>query len=270
MKTLLRIQLVLFSLMFIARLTNAQNITAHFTSPSFSVCKGDSICFTDSSTSPTYPITTWKWNFNDGNYSNLQNPCHAFNLASTYSVCLTIKNSNNDSDIVCHTVTVNPLPFITITAIPDSILPGATDTLIASGGISYIWNDCSCRDTLYVSPIIDTYYCVTGTDINGCSDTACSFIYIMSIAGIQHYDNFKSISPNPFSLTATLQSNHIFKNAILKLYNAKGQQVKLIRNISGQTITLFRDQLPSGLYYTQLTENNMIYITDKIIISDTP
>ena len=73
--------------------------------------------------------------------------------------------------------------------------------------------------------------------------------------------------PNPFSTQTTLQTDNLFKNVTLTVYNSCGQQVKQLNNISGQTVTLFRDNLPSGLYFLCLTEDNKIYI-DKLVIID--
>lgn len=74
--------------------------------------------------------------------------------------------------------------------------------------------------------------------------------------------------PNPFSSQMTLQTNNILKNATLTIYNSFGQQVTQIKNISGQTLTLHRDNLSSGLYFLQLTQDNKILTTDKIVITD--
>jgi len=81
-------------------------------------------------------------------------------------------------------------------------------------------------------------------------------------------DNFVNIYPNPFSSQTTLQTDNLFKNATLTVYNSYGQTVKQIKNISGQTITLFRDNIPSGLYFLRLTQDNKTFSADKLIITD--
>ncbi|MES2397313.1 MAG: T9SS type A sorting domain-containing protein, partial [Bacteroidota bacterium] len=81
-------------------------------------------------------------------------------------------------------------------------------------------------------------------------------------------ENKLFVFPNPFSFSTTLTTNDIFKNAILTVYNSFGQQVKQIKNISGQTFTLYRDNFPSGLYYIRLIRNNKLIMTDKLIITD--
>ncbi len=82
-------------------------------------------------------------------------------------------------------------------------------------------------------------------------------------------DNFVlKISPNPFSTQTTLVTNRNLKNATLTLYNSIGIQVKQIKNISGQAITLSRDDLSNGLYFIRLIEGNATLITNKLVITD--
>ncbi len=77
-----------------------------------------------------------------------------------------------------------------------------------------------------------------------------------------------NIYPNPFSCSTTLRTGKLLKNATLTVYNCSGQRVKQIKNISGQTVTLMRDNLPSGLYFIQLTQDNTTIIVDKLVIAD--
>jgi hypothetical protein len=76
------------------------------------------------------------------------------------------------------------------------------------------------------------------------------------------------VFPNPFSSYTTFETNKILINATLIIYNSFGQQVKQIKNISGRSIILERDNLPGGLYVIRLCENNKTISTKKIIITD--
>lgn len=76
------------------------------------------------------------------------------------------------------------------------------------------------------------------------------------------------ISPNPFSLQTVLQTNNLLHNATLTIDNRFGQTIKQINHISGRTVTLFRDNLPSGLYFVRLTEDNKVIATKKLTIAD--
>lgn len=56
------------------------------------------VWFFDNSTS-TMPITSWDWDFGDGNTSTEQDPIHTYADAGTYYVCLTIESA--DSGVSC-------------------------------------------------------------------------------------------------------------------------------------------------------------------------
>jgi hypothetical protein len=58
--------------------------------------------FTDNSLGT---ITTWFWDFGDGNTSTFQNPNHQYTIPNTYSVCLTVTTGNGCVDTFCGNVT---------------------------------------------------------------------------------------------------------------------------------------------------------------------
>lgn len=91
--------------------------------------------------------------------------------------------------------------------------------------------------------------------------------FLTSVNENSSYTNPNSVYPNPFSSQTTVKTNKIFKDATLTIYNSIGQQVKKIKNISGQTVTISRDNLRSGLYFLRLTDENKTY-TNKIVITD--
>lgn len=74
------------------------------------------------------------------------------------------------------TVIVNSLP--TITANNQTICSGSAATLIASGGMTYIWNTGSTSSSIVVFPPFTSSYTVTGTDVNGCSNTAVGLVTV--------------------------------------------------------------------------------------------
>ncbi len=89
---------------------------------------------------------------------------------TTYSVTGTDANGCRNSDDI--TVTVNPLPTVSIFANDESICEGETATLTASGANAYVWEDGSTTNPREVSPTSTTTYSVRGTDANGCKNTA--------------------------------------------------------------------------------------------------
>ena len=88
--------------------------------------------------------------------------------------------------------------------------------------------------------------------------------------GVGHVMNMveMNISPNPFSTSTTLHSSVLLNNATLTVYNCFGQKVKEEKNITGQSITLTQDGLPSGLYFIRLMQNSKTLATEKIIVTD--
>ncbi|OFX35673.1 MAG: hypothetical protein A2X08_12535 [Bacteroidetes bacterium GWA2_32_17] len=118
------------------------------------------------------------------------------------------------------------------------------------------------------SPCIDAGDLTLSDPDGSISDIGAFYFPLPVQVNENNSENTFSLFPNPFSTQTILQTDKVFTNAILTLYNSLGQQVKQIKNISGQTITLFRDNLTSGLYFLRLTQDNKVITTDKLIISD--
>lgn len=74
--------------------------------------------------------------------------------------------------------------------------------------------------------------------------------------------------PNPFSTQATLLTEGVLTNATLVVENCIGQAVRQINNINGTTITFNREDLPSGIYFIRLTQEEQLIGTEKLIITD--
>ena len=81
-------------------------------------------------------------------------------------------------------------------------------------------------------------------------------------------NHFFTSFPNPFINSTTIQTSGNLNNATLTICNSFGQTVKQVNNMEGQTVTLFRDNLPSGLYFILLTKNNEIIAVEKLVITD--
>lgn len=89
--------------------------------------------------------------------------------------------------------------------------------------------------------------------------------------GIQNYQLFNKnikIFPNPFSTETIIESDYTFKNATLSIEDSFGRTIKSMKNIYGQKIILNRENLPSGLYYVRLSENNKLVTIAKLIVVD--
>jgi len=74
--------------------------------------EGSLVNFTDTSTSWPDVIAGWSWGFGDDGTSNKQNPAHAYGDDGTYTVILTITNSNGYQETVSHDVVIIDVPPI--------------------------------------------------------------------------------------------------------------------------------------------------------------
>lgn len=82
--------------------TTNQPPVAAFTSS----CSSLTCAFTSTSSDPDGTISSYSWNFGDGQTSTLQNPSHAYGAAGIYTVALTVTDNGGATNTVTHPVTV--------------------------------------------------------------------------------------------------------------------------------------------------------------------
>ncbi|MBI3502925.1 MAG: T9SS type A sorting domain-containing protein [Bacteroidetes bacterium] len=103
-------------------------------------------------------------------------------ISSTYTV--TAIDSKGCSAIAKSNILVNNLPVITASVNPSStICQGFCATLNSSGASTYVWSPPSCLSSITGNVIISCCtssitYTVTGTDANGCSNTATANVNV--------------------------------------------------------------------------------------------
>ncbi|MDX1404559.1 MAG: PKD domain-containing protein [Woeseiaceae bacterium] len=67
---------------------------------------GRQVAFTDTSTDNDGAITSWSWDFGDGNGADVQHPTHTYAADSTYTVTLTVMDDDGAPDSMSQQVTV--------------------------------------------------------------------------------------------------------------------------------------------------------------------
>lgn len=101
-------------------------------------------------------------------------------VTTTYSVAGT--GANGCTNTSSKTITVNPLPVISTTSSSSVICSGQNASLIASGASTYTWMPGSLTGaTVTAAPATNTTYTVTGTDANGCVNTAVRSITVNAL-----------------------------------------------------------------------------------------
>jgi len=73
-------------------------------------CSGLNCAFTDTSTDPDSTVAAWAWSFGDGSTSTDQNPTHHFAVDGTYTVSLTVTDTQGLSNTSSQSVTVAGFP----------------------------------------------------------------------------------------------------------------------------------------------------------------
>ncbi len=142
--------------------------TATFSAPG--VCIGSTSSFTDQSAGG--PFSSWAWDFDDpasgaSNTSAIQNPTHTFSAAGTYQVTLNVTNVSGCSNQIQKNVVVHSNPVVMVA--DTQICSGDQATLRAPGGyITYTWTPGGNSQTIVVSPVANSIYTITVTDVNTC------------------------------------------------------------------------------------------------------
>lgn len=121
-----------------------------------SVCTGQSTLLTATGGG------TYNWNTGDASSSITVSP----GSTTTYTVTVTNSGCSASDDVV---VTVNSIP-VADAGMPQTICPGGSATLIASGGSSYSWSTGSSTASTSVSPASTTTYTVTVSNL-GCTSS---------------------------------------------------------------------------------------------------
>jgi large repetitive protein len=167
-------------------------VTATSTPLSGAVCIGDNVTLNGSGAA-SY---TWSGGVTNGT---------AFAPTTTTTYTVTGTDANGCVNTATKLVTVNLLPTVTATSTPLSgaVCIGNNATLNGGGAASYTWSGGVTNGTAF-APTTTTTYTVTGTDANGCVNTATKLITVTSLptaAPIVASDN-KVIENKTLNLTA--------------------------------------------------------------------
>jgi len=231
--------------------------------PSTNICQGGQVTLYGSGGS-TY---SWSSGVNDG---------IAFrpSATATYTVTSISSGFTVNSNV---TVYVNPLPTITITATPkDSICQGNSVTLTSTGtSVSYSWNN-GVTSGVAFSPATSNVYEVTGTDANGCMNSAQLPIVVNNLPSIsgsvspQAVCQGSSVTLNgnggsTYSWTGGVTNGVAFTPAISGTYTVTGTNAAGCSNtaIVGVTINPIPVMSDSAIPSTAVCQGNSVALIGK-------
>ncbi|MEZ4774227.1 MAG: PKD domain-containing protein [Bacteroidia bacterium] len=102
-----------------------------------SVCEGNATSFT--STAGFDQLTSWLWQFGDGQVNTTSNPSHLYTNQGIFQAQLVTANSKGCLDTIVHAVLVDSLPVVSFTVDP---VCQNTPSLFVNDtrpGVSYVW-----------------------------------------------------------------------------------------------------------------------------------
>jgi PKD repeat protein len=145
--------------------------TVTATSSNSTVCSGSSVTLNASGAS------TYNWM--PGNLSGAT-VTDTPTGTTTYTVIGTdVSGCTNSSQV---TVTVNPSPTVTVLAGNNTLCAGNNVTMNASGASSYVWMPGNLTgSSITTAPASTTTYTITGTDINGCTNSGTVTITVYQL-----------------------------------------------------------------------------------------
>jgi hypothetical protein len=227
-------------------MVNVYSPTIAITGPS-QVCLGSSLSLTGSSAD----FYDWVGQFNS---------TQVLNVTPLNNTTYTLSTQTNSDGILCeatavHNVTVLPLPVITATA-NRGVMCSKTETvtITGQGGTSYLWKNNT--GTVSASPAITVTsnivtlltYTVTGTDANGCENTATVSVKVNACTALpdQVQSPLFTIYPNPSQGEFTVTSS---TEMVLSIFAQTGQLVRQIILNSENGYRADVRGLTPGLYF---------------------
>ena len=165
------------------------NPNVAFQTPQNTICAGDSVCFSDISIiDSTTSSWLWEWDFGNGNFSSIQNPCVEFPNPGSYPISLCITDSLGCYGCDTLTIIVNNTPIASAGS-DTTICFGSAIQLQGSGSLNYTW----LPDTFFIpvnsnqvsnpvsQPLSDITYQLIVSDLIGCSDSDTVVILVSRI-----------------------------------------------------------------------------------------
>ena len=171
---------------------------------------------------------------------------------TTYSVTGT--DANGCKGTSSTVVIVNQLPNITASATPATICKGESSTITSTGAVSYLWNTTDNTTSIIETPTITSIYSITGTDANGCKNTASATVTVNNLPTVQATASASSICVGKSTIVgATGAVSYLWNPTTVgtinptstTIYSVTGTDANGCKGTSSTTVTV--NQLPTLL-----------------------
>jgi hypothetical protein len=163
------------------------------------------------------------------------------------------------------TISVEPLPTVSISPVTQSICVMETATITVNGAVSYTWNPSNSHaSTFTLSPTATNSYSVSYTGTNNCVATSTAEVIVSQCVGLHEMllENEVSIYPNPTQGIV----NITFKNSSNRSFELTDITGRVVRggSFSSSTYLLDTKELSQGIYYLKLISGNSTEIKKLI------
>ena len=169
--------------------------------PTPTIVGNTSICQGQTSTLTATGGSTYLWS--NGSTTNY------INVSQSGFYAVTATNADGCSASANVTVTVNPLPTVSIGGV-NSICQGQTTTLTANGGNTYAWSNGSPTPSITISQ--GGTYTVTATNSAGCSATEEITVTVKPLPNVNISGNSNFCQGDNTTLTATGANTYLWSN----------------------------------------------------------
>ncbi|MEO8148505.1 MAG: T9SS type A sorting domain-containing protein [Bacteroidia bacterium] len=189
----------------------------------FSICANGSAQLNGSigggATSSTWSGGGGTFNPNPNAVNAIYTPTSGEVTAGTITLTLTTDDPDGTGPCVAATgsvtITINPQPVVTVTPSSTSICAGSSSgNIIANGASTYLWSpatglSATTGSTVTTNPSSNTTYTVTGTDLNGCTNTATVVVTVNPLPLVTVTPNSVTICTGSTSGTITASGSSI-------------------------------------------------------------
>jgi hypothetical protein len=168
-----------------------------FTTANTTVCQGTTQIYSVSSVG----ATSYTWTLPNGwTGSSTTDSIQVSAGTNGGTITVIAHNGCGSSPAQSINITVNALPNVSANATSTSVCQGSQVTLTGSGAASYVWDN-GVTNGVAFTPTATTTYTVTGTDANGCSNTAQITVTVNPLPNITVSNNANTLTANQAGAT---------------------------------------------------------------------
>jgi len=244
--------------LFILKYNPSIDATANFAISPSSICTGESVTVTNSSTN----AESYSWSAPGAMpaTSTDENPTFSFAQAGTYTITLTASNANGSSAAE-REVVVYERPVVTSIMGEEFPVNGSTETYIApfNQGSAYTWfisggtqvsgGNTSTIEVMWSDPTNMAYLCVMERNANGCESEQQLCYDVLTVVSVEDIALEKGLNvfPNPTDDILYIESNETPDN--IEVFDIIGQRI----GIDYQNNMIDMSQQETGVYLIRVT-----------------